>query len=396
MKHIYIRIKKYTLKEILYFAFLIFCFIPFLFPNQVVDTNIQPYAALLGTLIVIFKFPLLWRTIYSKITLIVLGGTFLISLIVMICGMLSLEAVRGVYNYYALFIIPCAVIIVLEELEEFPEKLVKLLILLWFVVATVQFFVYRGFATTLISGVRWSYAYRGVVGLASEPSFFGIACFCFLHIIKKFKTQRVLFFGITLIMGSLYAQSTIGIIFIIGFYMVFLLDVINTKKGVYIWGGSILASVIFIQYLNTELVGSRLNQMITIFFDGGIDSILLDESASTRFNAIRQSIGTATANLFFPSGFDARIGSAYGGFLVELGFFAIPAIVFISYSFALTFKNKRSKIIYFVVVTLLLLNNTQIGNPLLLVVIGINLHSSYKDKKFMEAKEHNARNYQRT
>ena len=163
--------------------------------------------------------------------------------------------------------------------------------------------------------------------------------------------------------------------------MVFLLDMINSRKGLLIWGASVAALAGFAGYLRTRLVNSRLNQMIDAFLEGGVDSVLSDSSASVRFNAIGRALGNAAENLFFPSGFGARIGSAYGGFLVELGFFAIPAIIVISYGLALTFRKKRSRILYFLVVSLLLLNNTQIGNPLLLLVIGINLFDVLRERR---------------
>lgn len=372
--HQYITVKKHTGKELLYFLFLIFCFIPFLFPNPIVKTNIQPYAALLGTIIILFHYNTLFKSIIGRKTAIILGGTFFVALLVMIFGGVSIEAIRGVYNYYALAIIPCAVIIVLEELNEFPERLCKTMIIVWFIVASIQFFVYRGFATQLISSVRWSYRYRGVVGLASEPSFLGISSFYFLHIIRKFKTKRFLYSALALILGVLYAQSTTGIMFIAGYYIVFLLDMINSKKGARVWGASVVALIAFLTYLNTKLTNSRLNQMLDAFINGGVDSVLSDGSASVRFHAIGRALGNAADNLFMPNGFGARIGSAYGGLLVEIGIFAIPAITLISYGLSLTFKKRRSRIIYFVVVTFLLLNNTQIGNPLLLMVIGINLY----------------------
>ena len=137
---------------------------------------------------------------------------------------------------------------------------------------------------------------------------------------------------------------------------------------------SIVAFIGFVIYLNTKLVNSRLYQMIDLFWNGGVDSVLSDGSANVRFNAIERALSTARDNLFFPSGFSSRIGSAYGGLLVELGIFAIPAILLISYNLALTFNKKSTKRLYFIVVTLLLLNNTQIGNPLLLIIIGTNIY----------------------
>ena len=62
-----------------------------------------------------------------------------------------------------------------------------------------------------------------------------------------------------------------------------------------------------------------------------------------------------------------------------MGFFALPILYCISWTMSLTFKKRVSQILYFVVVTVLLFNNTQIGNPLLLVVLAINISFSVDD-----------------
>ncbi len=390
----YLRIKKRSARELFYLFFLVLCFIPFLFPNPIVTTNIQPYASLCAALILVSHISILRHMVITRNVSIVLGLTFLVSVIVMLIGGVSIEAIRGVYNYFALFVIPCAVILVFSELSEFPENLIKTMIITWFLVASIQFFVYRGFATRLISSVRWSYSYRGVVGLASEPSFLGIMCFYFLHIIKRFRTQRFLYYAIVLVTGILYAQSTIGIIFIAGFYVVFLLDRTNSKKGLYVWTASIVTLVGFGYYLSTRLSESRLNQMIKAFLEGGMDSILTDGSASIRFYAIGRALDNAASNMLMPNGFGARIGSAYGGLLVEIGIFAIPAIILISYGLSLTFEKKKSRVVYFIVVTLLLLNNTQIGNPLLLLVVGLNLHDLTLARRTQRKEANDAEVYQ--
>ena len=136
--------------------------------------------------------------------------------------------------------------------------------------------------------------------------------------------------------------------------------------------------------------------MLDAFINGGVDSVLSDGSASVRFNAIGRALGNAAGNMFMPNGFGARIGSAYGGLLVEIGIFAIPAILLISYGLSLTYNKTRSKVVYFFVVTALLLNNTQIGNPLLLMVIGINIHDLIVAKRLQGAKNNHAEIYQST
>lgn len=379
-----ITIKKHSWKEIICGAFFVFCFIPFLFPNPIVKTNIQPYASIIGTLIVLLYFSNAWQFIYVRNTFMILSMVFVVSIIVMFFSGISIDAIRGVYNYFALFIIPCATIGALESSQEFPEKLCKMMVLLWFAVSSIQFFVYRGFGTGLISGVRWSYQYRGVVGLASEPSFFGIVCFYFLHITKYFKKRKALYTILVLVMGVVYAQSTTGIIFIAGYLAVYLFDIINSRRGLFICGASVIVLAVFVFYLETRLADSRLSQMINAFLSEGVDGILEDGSALVRFNAIGRALQTALSNGLMPCGFGARIGSAYGGLLVELGFFAIPAILLISWGMSLTFYKKRSRIVYFIVVTLLLLNNTQIGNPMLLMTVGMNLYFGSVNRKGLQ------------
>lgn len=379
--HVYIRFKKRSAKELLYCLFLILCFIPFLFPNPIVRTNVQPYASIVAVVILLLHSGSLLDTTVGKRVAAILSVTFFIAVIILVAGGISMDGIRGVYNYFALFVVPCAAIIVFSDLPDFPEGLCKTMIVIWFLVASVQFFFNRGFATQLIGAVRWSYRYRGVVGLASEPSFLGIASFYFAHMIRRFRTHRLLFYVISLITGVLYAQSATGVMFIAGFYAVLLLDIINSKKGLYIWIASLFALIWFGYFLSTSLADSRLNQMIDAFFNGGVDSVLSDGSASVRFNAIGRALRTAAGNRFMPNGFGARVGSAYGGLLVELGIFAVPAILLISYSLSLTFDKVRSRVAYFIVVTLLLLNNTQIGNPLLLMVVGLNLYCLANEKR---------------
>lgn len=392
--HFRVKIPVMSIKETLRFFFLIFCFVPFLIPNPIVVTNIQPYAAMFGTLIFILYGRYVIRSVTGRNVAIILGSTFGVSFIIMLINGISVDAIRGVYNYFALFIIPCSVIISLEAFDEFPEKLCKYMISIWFFVSSIQLFIYRGFMTQLISGVRWSFQYRGVVGLASEPSFLGIACFYFLHIVRKFEKQRVLFSVMVLIMGSVYAQSTMGILFLAGYYSVFLLDEIKSKKGIYIWFGSMMAAFGFWHYLNTRLVNSRLYVMVDAFKNGGVNTVLEDGSANVRLGSIENALQIVKENRLFPNGFGNRIGSAYGGLLVELGLFAIPAILLISYTMSLTFDKRISRIIYFIVITVLLLNNTQIGNPLLLMVIGMNLQEVIVKKRIsVEEKSINVKNY---
>ena len=362
--------------------FVFFCLFPFILPNPIVTTNIQPYAAMLGTLVILSELLVLnhYRIRIGRVYFF--GATWfalVVAVFILIISGISITALRALFNYYSVAVIPLAAYFVVRRLGYYPERFIKTLILLWFAVSSFQFFIDRSFLTGIIGGVRFSYSYRGVVGLASEPSFLGIACFYFLHMAKKFQKHRMTFILLILIMGILYAQSMIGTLFIGGFMAIYVLDATNTKRGMYIWIASALAVIVFIYLLNTVLSGTRLHQLYTLFMREGIEGLMTDVSAENRFEAITGAIQASLGNNLLPLGFSERIGSGYGGFLCELGFFSLPVLAAISYVMALTFHKRLSRVLYFVVVTMLLFNNTQIGNPLLLFVLAMNLVAPYID-----------------
>ena len=218
-------VKNGTLK-LLDIVFLVFCLCPFILPNPVVTTNIQPYAALFGTLLIGWEIltqsdrPLKGKMYFF----IAAWGTLLVSLLVLLLGSeITVSSFRAVFNYYSVAIVPFAFYLILNRIGTLPETFVKILIAVWFAVSAVQFFIDRRFLTEIIGGVNNSMSYRGVVGLASEPSFLGIACFYFLHMVIRFKKHQMLFFTMTLIMGVVFAQSMMGILFIAVFLLVYLI-----------------------------------------------------------------------------------------------------------------------------------------------------------------------------
>ena len=357
--------------------FICFCLMPFLIPNPIIVTNIQPYAAIFGTLVIVMQRYLRLKLLSYELTAL---ATVVVAIFVLLFGQINIAAFRAVYNYYAVAVVPWAAILVIRKIGVYPEKLVKGLILVWFAVATVQIFVYRGFMTQLIGGVRWSEGYRGVVGLASEPSFLGVASFFFLHMVQRFRTKKLLYTALVLVMGILYAQSAMGVLFIAGFLAVFLLEVAEGWKGVAVWIAAVIAVIVFLILLETVLANTRMSHIYHDFMDGGVDELSEDVSAGNRMDSITNALSDAFNNFLLPLGFQSRIGSGYGGFLCELGFFSIPIMIWISCGMSLAFQKKHCRFLYFIVVTILLFNNTQIGNPMMLFVIGSNIAMTEKQE----------------
>lgn len=365
------------------YLFLFFSMIPFMFPLPFVKTNMQPYSAILATIVLIFCIQQILSFNRVRTYFLIAGSTVVFAAFVMLFSGVNIESLRGAYNYYAVAVIPVATAIVLKRIGNFPEKLYKFIILMWFGVAIIQLWFSRSFFVPLIGAANWTSVRRGVIGLASEPSFLGIACFYFLHIINYFKTRRTFYFVIVIIMGVLLAQSSMGIVFIAAYVAFFALDKINSKKGFRIWIAIVLAVVVFVVLLNSELRNTRLYRVMSILHTDGISGLIeTDVSSGNRFMSIMDGVTQFVDQRFMPGGFGRRIGSGVVGFLCELGIFSIPVVICIGNAMAKTFCKKKAIIGYFFIVIALLTNNTQMGHPMLLTVVGMNLfYADFPDER---------------
>lgn len=362
------------IKAFIYYPFLFFCMFPFILGNPFAPSDIQPYALILAFIVCIINISLptecreydkyFWPSLFL----------FVIATAVFLLSDFSVSAIRGFFNYCSVFFIPLALIYVFKDLKGIPENFLKICVLIWFVVGAVQLFISRGFATEFIANARWKDINRGVVGLASEPSFYGIACFYMLHLAQYFKQRKYFYYGLILMMGCIYAQSSLGIIFIAFFWVFEVLDQLPRKKGIWMLSVTVIIIFVFMYYLMTHLSGTRVYQLLISFISEGTGGLEDDASVEIRYNTLYGAIEEAFSNYLVPIGFRGRIGSAYGGFLCELGFFALPFLVSLSYMMSLTFHSRAIRFMYFFAFTMLMLNNTQMGNPLLLLVVATNAY----------------------
>lgn len=372
-----INLERITIQEIVRRLFIVFCMCPFILQFPGLSSDNQPYALLFGMLLILLcvhtAFDLIVKADFAKL----LFFSAFIAVLVLLWGGITVGALRGFFNHLSLFIVPLAYGICFSKEERHYEKMLKTLLLIWFFVAVVQLFVSRSFMTQIIANPRGRMADRGVLGLASEPSFFGISCFYFLHIAMKFKKNSILYMLIATVMGVVFAQSTMGIIFIVVFWVAYLFENITSKKGVILFITIALGLSAGYTYLSNNDSDLRVFKLVNTFFEEGFTAIYEDdESTNTRMNSIEQSLESFNGANFLPQGYGTRIGSGYGGFLCELGLFAIIELLVISYGFSLQFTKTRSRILYFVLVSALLFSNTQIGNPQLLFVLGMNYFES--------------------
>ncbi|MCI8366254.1 MAG: hypothetical protein HFJ66_01440 [Eggerthellaceae bacterium] len=354
------------------FLFIFFCMCPFLFPIPGLPSNLQMYGLLFGVVFLALNAFRAARAVLDNVAFSALLVTLFAALIIAVSSGLTLGAFRALFNHISIFVVIIAAYVLVKQYG-FDERFIKAVILVWFAVALVQIVFFRGFLAEFIGSPNWSSSSRGVIGLASEPSFLGISCFYFLHLADKFRTNRALFLALVSFMGVVLAQSAMGIIFIAAFWVMLVFDRCQASTILILGFVSILFVALFFVWASSSDSSSRIVSIVATFMDGGFEGLYLqDESIRNRFNSIVRALSSSFGNYLFPLGMGARIGSGYGGILCELGIFAVVEMVVVSLGMALQFKKQWVRVLYFVVITGLLFSNTQIGNPQLLLVVGMN------------------------
>lgn len=220
---------------------------------------------------------------------------------------------------------------------------------------------------------------RGVIGLASEPSFLGIASFYMLFLAQKFKKHKVLYISLITIMGTIYAQSFMGMVFVAVYFFLYWLDNANSKKGFLIIAMLIFGLILGWYLLSIYGTSTRLYILIDSISSVGLEATVSgDESATSRYNSLSDAYTDAFSNYLIPQGYQQRVGSGYGGFIIETGVFGLIECILVSIGMAMSYTRSITRYVSFGLITFLLFMNTQVGNPLLLLIIGLNIWENKK------------------
>ena len=374
-----ITIKKITLSnkkyfenffEFLFYFFACFPYIKFI--PLPIQTDTQVFCLLVAFIYCIIFGNIL--KINKKLLIIII--TALLSCAVGAISGLTITAFRGIANYVSLALIGTVSMNFFLK-NGSPEKYFKIFIWIWFIVGIIQLFIDRNFLNIIVSRGSTS-PDRGVIGLASEPSFYGITMSLMLFFVKDFKKNKYLYMVLIAIQVVIIAQSMMGIIFFIGIYlMIFLGDIKKTVKSNTILFFVLIFAILITILLITVFPSARASGLIKKFING---TIFEDASVVGRFNAIEESLNEFVNNYFLPGGIHLRIMSGFGGMLVELGIFAIPLIVVVCKSVANVFKYKTFELLIIVIFILLMFTAIQPAHPLLACIVGYGLAKSENKK----------------
>lgn len=356
--------------------FYFFCLCPFLSPTPLLGTDVQPYALILSVGYIAYLFFIKSKRIeIENRKILVLGISFLIALFFAFGSTDDkiLNILRGISNYASLFFITFATYIITKRNHGLNEQIAKIILVLWFFVGLIQFLFMKDFLNSIISGGRTD-GTRGVFGLASEPSFFGVQCFYFFFLIRSFSTNKALYFGLILIMSFIFAQSALGILFVSSLFFILVIESLIIKNRfwvVLLLLGSLILSIYFIV---NYMEGTRISQLLQMLLNRNVAGLSEDESIMIRTNSIMIPLKEFSANYFIPHSFQSRIGSAFAGILYELGIFAFGITFVIPAVLSGFFSGNTIRILCFSLTFILFFSNIQLSNPTLAFVLGFGMY----------------------
>lgn len=265
-------------------AFILFCFFPYI---QLVPSEIdsQPYALLLGIIILLFNKIYKYNTNLSNLLLICIFG-----ILFYFFSPFNLNSLRSAANYISLFIIPTASYHILKTNKSLTINLFKKIVLIWLIFGIIQLVIFPSFGSFLISRMSLGEleSGRGVTSLAPEPTFYGIICallsiVCFLNFKKcgEYKMLQIIIWSqLLLISRSTTVIMISGLSYII--YKLFFLFK-NSPKSIL---GLIILSFIIVSItpiVLSYLQNYRIGKLLGLLIENPELFLLKDESVNERF-----------------------------------------------------------------------------------------------------------------
>lgn len=364
-------IKKHRLGlgSIFIILFIFFSLCPFILP--IMSSDVQPYAFVLGFLLLILQL----SSLQIDKTVVIFTSFAIITLFLFLITGSSNNSAKLFYGYFSFSIVTLASYFInCQTSDTTLKKTIVVIIFMWFLVGLYQTFINRFFIDNFVSNARTT-SERGVYGLASEPSFYGVQCFYFFFLTRMYDRKIQLYLIAAIVcMAFFFAQSFLGVIFVVIWLTLFVIDSRN-KRWIFL---SIILTIIALIYISSYDNGGRLYFFLDDLLNGGGIEIADDESTNVRLNSISRSWSEVSYNYFMPQGFDKRYGSLIGDFLLSWGVIGIPYIIFIIKKLGSVYSGKRIQKISCIFFFLLLNSNIQIANPTFAFVLGYILSLPYK------------------
>lgn len=392
------------MKRFFVILFLFSCFFPYL-RLLPLSTDHQPNAFLLGCLLLVVLRP---KKMQWEFVLLFWG---------VLCGLICLfitspnsTGISIFFVYLNLFLLPYISYISMSYIGGLPFSLFKTVVWIWGSVGFIQRFIYPKFLFFLLNrspeeGLAHG---RGGVGLAVEPTYYGMICLILMMILYlNFRNEKgckflMLFLIIQLVV---FTMSTTCMLLIMGVSMCFAIyRILFSKRRFQI----LLISIMFgvgIYYLLSIYITTldiRFANAIRQLLEDPSNFIIMDESVNGRFMHAFYPIKGFLDNWGMPHGFDGyesylhkmshdsvhwkylqiniegenRIYTMLGEPLFELGLFSFPMFYVIIKSFKPFLKNPKI-VLCMLLFFFLSLNMISYTNSLIGLFIGNIIYLSH-------------------
>ena len=368
-------------------AFWLFLFI--FFPYVTIfdfGTDLQPWAMIYAFLL---SLSFVKRFNGSELLLVYLLA---FSLSMILISELNFSSIRSISGYMSLFFITFASYRVLKQKNFDHNKLMKFSIIIWVLVGFIQLLFDKSFASQILPRASSAGA-RGVVGLAPEPSYYGITMIFFILLLAHSNTKNKFVYVLICVATIFFlAQSAMNILFLFLGLLIYL--VINLKlKYILFLTVTILSAPLLIELINFD---SRAINLARVLLENPSMLLYTDASINDRFFHIFLSVKGAFDNYLLPGGFstwndyafdmsrqmsdliiiewfsiNGRIMSGYGSSLYELGVFGLLLPAIITRQLWVLYKERmRVFLVFAASINLLMMNAIPIGFPLFCFYLG--------------------------
>lgn len=395
--------------KVLIYIFLFFCFFPYF---QFIDlqTDSQPYALLFSILL----YPILFEK-RMKIDFVLLLFCFILSVGVLFFRNVDLGAIKSLINYLSLFSISYISYRCLNKTDGLSFDFYRKVVFIWFAVGFIQLFIMPSFLSAFIprgDNALLLKTGRGVVGLAPEPTFYGIVSVFLMYIgyLNFEKEKRLKPIILLLLVQLLVLSRSSMVIFILiisfsilGGYML-LKDRKHAVRNITLLISASVVIVGVIYVIINHMKGLRISTLLEIAVDNPALFVTADESVNERFIHFFFPLLGFIQNFGFPRGYNEfnnfmkeiyysgscddlliyyrdnynKIMSGFGAVFFELGVIGfIPIYVFTKH--IRTISRSNPKLLFFSIAYLLILFNAiSFNNALIGFILGNIIYISEK------------------
>ena len=382
--------KQYKLNTVPFFLFYMLVCFPFVGGN-IINSDTQPWALMMAIIIVTYYWLVkrVWyRNVYTNVLLLFLLYCMIIGLL-SIPNMTSISSlIRSGANYATVFFVTLATYYMMKSQGGLKENWIKIITWIWFLVGFVQKYIYSEFGYMLLTHTR-TRENRGVIALASEPSFYGYMCIFLAVLALEFNRNRALYLILNLVQIVVFAGSAVSAVYLIIFAITYILtSVANGERRGYFAFVSLTAIGVFL-YEEIPWIKDRFqNRIFQILYNVcyNREALFQDNSVTSRLDDIVNSFKGLIEWWGFPHGFSStRIMSGYGAMAYELG---IVGIIMVLLFLAIMINGKKD-IFVAISVTIMLFSAVQLANPLFSFYIGYCLYKKSIRNQMIEGDSRN-------